>query len=338
MRILIVDDSEDSRELAEAALLSAGYSEVFAVASAIEAFEHLELGSISDEISKVDLILLDIVMSGIDGVEACSRIRNDPRYAECPIIMVTSLDDLEALSNAFVAGATDYVTKPVHRVELIARVRAALKLKAELDRRQARERQLLAFFSNWGDRCGASWIDEATGLIAGAAAEAYLTSGTANQRDDVISVLAFALDRLDGYRSAHGDKATHGILAQVAQAVRQLEATVGVIAAAYANGVIVLIAPGANSQDAHRLAESLHAAVSKLWLPNPESIVSDHFTASVAAITGPRGRAIDRVHLLTRAISAVQEVAVTGGDRIFALSVEEHGATHSPSLPLQRPQ
>jgi len=75
-----------------------------------------------------------------------------------------------------------------------------------------------------------------------------------------------------------------------------------------------------------------------LWLPNPESIVSDHFTASVAAITGPRGRAIDRVHLLTRAISAVQEVAVTGGDRIFALSVEEHGATHSPSLPLQRPQ
>ena len=102
MRILIVDNSEELTELAEAALLSAGYSEVFAVASAIEAtIEHLELGSISDEISKVDLILLDIVMSGIDGVEACSRIRNDPRYAECPIIMVTSLDDLESAFQRF---------------------------------------------------------------------------------------------------------------------------------------------------------------------------------------------------------------------------------------------
>ena len=149
-----------------------------------------------------------------------------------------------------------------------------------------------------------------------------MTSGTANQRDDVISVLAFALDRLDGYRSAHGDKATHGILAQVAQAVRELEATVGVIAAAYANGVIADRA-GANSRMRTDWPKSLHAAVPKLWLPNPKSIVSDHFIASVAAITGPRGRAIDRVHLLTRAISGVQEVAVTGGDRDLALSVEE---------------
>jgi PleD family two-component response regulator len=267
----------------------------------------------------------------IDGVEACGRIRSDLRYAECPIIMVASLDDVESLSNAFVAGASDYVTKPVHRAERI--VRAALKLKAELDRRGAREHQLLTFFSNWGDRRAASWINEATGLFAGEAAEAYLTAGIANQRDDVISVLAFALDRLDAYRSAHGDEAAQGVLAQAAKAVRELGATVGVVAAAYRNGVTVLVAPGANAEAAQRLGESLRAAVPKLRLPNFQSIVSDHFTASVAAIIGPRGREIDRVHLLRRAISAVRDVAATGGNRVFVLSVERAETAQNPAFP-----
>ena len=127
-------------------------------------------------------MLLDIVMPEMDGVEACARIRNDPRYADLPIIMVTSLDDMNSLANAFVAGATDYVTKPVNRVELVARVRAALRLKQELDRRQARERELLTFLSSWGDRRASLLIDEATGLFVGEAAEAYLT-GRVRQRD-----------------------------------------------------------------------------------------------------------------------------------------------------------
>lgn len=334
MKILIVDDSEDSRELTEAALLSAGYSEVLALGSSVEAFEVLGLGLISDEVPKVDLILLDIIMPGIDGVEACGRIRSDPRYTECPIIMVTSLDDVESLSNAFVAGATDYVTKPVHRVELVARVRAALKLKAELDRRREREQQLLTFFSNWGDRSATSWIDEATGLFTGEAAEAYLTAGT-DRCDDVISVVAFALDRLDAYRAAHGDAAAQGVLAQAARAVRRLDATVGAVAAAYRNGVIVLVAPGASDKAAERLGETLRATVARLRIPNAESIVSDHFTASVAAITGSRGRGIDRVHLLTRAIAGLQDIAAKGGDRVFALSVAAADATQIPSHPLR---
>jgi phosphoserine phosphatase RsbU/P len=167
MRILVVDDSEDSRDLTEGALLSAGYANVVTAGSGWEAMKVLDIGRNTEERPAIDVVLLDIVMPDMDGVEACARIRNDARYGDLPIIMVTSLDDMGSLSNAFVAGATDYVTKPVNRVELVARVRAALKLKQELDRRQSRERELLSFLSNWGDRRASVWIDEATGLLTG---------------------------------------------------------------------------------------------------------------------------------------------------------------------------
>src|SRR5882724_5239914 len=163
MRILVVDDSEDSRDITEAALLSAGYRDVITANSAAEAFDLLDIKVIqAGDVSTVDILLLDIVMPEVDGIEACARIRNDLRYADIPIIMVTSLADMDSLANAFVAGATDYITKPVNRVELLARVRSALKLKGELTRRQERERELLTFLSTWGDRRASVWIDDTT--------------------------------------------------------------------------------------------------------------------------------------------------------------------------------
>lgn len=151
MHILVVDDTENSRDIAEAALLSAGYRDVSTAGSAIEAYGFLGLEkSLDGDDADIDLILLDIVMPEIDGIEACARIRSDARYSDLPVIMVTALADMDSLSNAFVAGATDYITKPLNHIELLARVRSALKLKAELDRRQARERELLSFLSTLG--------------------------------------------------------------------------------------------------------------------------------------------------------------------------------------------
>jgi sigma-B regulation protein RsbU (phosphoserine phosphatase) len=321
MRVLIVDDQEDSRDLTEGTLLSAGYDEVVTASSGWEALRLLDIGRRTDEPPAVDMVLLDIVMPEMDGVEVCARIRNDLRYADLPVIMVTSLDDMDSLTNAFVAGANDYVTKPVNRMELIARVRAALKLKAELDRRQARERELLAFLSSWGDRRASLWIDESTGLFVGEVAEAYLTAATGYENQEAISILALALDRFDVYRSTHGEKAASNVLSQVARAVRRLAANVGIVAAAYRNGLIILVAPEFGASSARELGETLHTTVAKLRLPNSESAVSDYVTASVAAITGQVKKGIDRVHLLTQAISKVQDAAGAGGNRVLALTV-----------------
>ncbi len=320
MRILVIDDSEDFRDLTEGALLSAGYTDIVTASSGWEALKILDVGRDTEEKPTIDVVLLDIVMPEMDGVEACARIRNDSRYADLPIIMVTSLDDMNSLSNAFVAGATDYVTKPVNRVELIARVRAALKLKQELDRRQARERELLSFLSNWGDRRSGLWVDETTGLFVGEVAEAYLSTACGCRSGEDISIVALMLDRFDVYSATNGDAAARGVIAEVSRAVRRLAATIGVVAASYRNGMIILVAPELGTNAARELRETLRTTVAKLHVPNSESVVSDYVTASVVAVTGQVKRAVDRIHLLTQAISCVQDAAAAGGDRVVALT------------------
>ena len=326
MRILAVDDSEVSRQFLEAVLVSGGYKEVRTANSAAAAFELLKLGAAApDEPPDFDVVLLDIAMPEIDGIVACATIRNDLRHADIPIVMVTSLEDVESLSNAFLAGATDYVVKPVNRIELLARVRTALKLKAELERRQARERELLAFLSSWGERRATLWVDRVTGLLVGEVVEAYLIA--AGQADELISIVALAVDRLDAIRASRGEEAVHEILARVARAVRSCVATIGTVAAVYRDGVIVLVAPEFDTTAAQQLGERLRTAVSQLAIANSEAIAADHVTASVAVVSGSVRRGLNRVHLLTHAISILKDPSRVRGDCVVAVDVQRNGAT-----------
>jgi PleD family two-component response regulator len=256
-------------------------------------------------------------MPEIDGIEACACIRNDPRHADVPIIMVTTLADMDSLANAFIAGATDYITKPLNRIELLARTRSALRLKSELDRRKARERELLEFMSSWGYRRASPWIDEATGLFVGEVAEAYLIAAPDFPSGGDTSVIALSIDRLEAYRSTQGDAAVAGIMAQVAGAVRTTVATIGIVAATYRNGLIVVIVPELKAKAASDLGEALRTSVSKLRIANPESIAANCVTVSVAVVTGRVNRWVDRVDLLTRAVSGVPRVAAAGGNRVM---------------------
>jgi len=143
MKILIVDDSTDATLLISSLLRAAGYYDLDAAASGKEA-----LGLLTEQAAQlggepmVDLILMDILMPGMDGIEATRLIKADPAMADIPVIMVSAMADLDSLEHAFEAGAMDFIHKPVNRVELRARVRSALRLKEEMDARKAREREL----------------------------------------------------------------------------------------------------------------------------------------------------------------------------------------------------
>jgi CheY-like chemotaxis protein len=143
MRILIVDDSEMSRQLLHVWLTGAGYTDVMAVDSGIAALERAT-NPFAPRETDIDLILLDIEMAGMNGIDTCRRLRAEPHLQDTPVIMVTGNTGSYTLADAFSAGAMDYIIKPVQKVELLARVRSALTLKRETDARKAREAQLLA--------------------------------------------------------------------------------------------------------------------------------------------------------------------------------------------------
>lgn len=81
-----------------------------------------------------DLILLDVLMPGMDGVEVCRRIRQNPEWNDIPIIFLSAADDKDLIVRALEAGGVDYVTKPFNHAEMLTRVRTHLALKAARDR------------------------------------------------------------------------------------------------------------------------------------------------------------------------------------------------------------
>jgi DNA-binding response OmpR family regulator len=126
VRILVVDDFEESRDITEAALTSLGYSDLLLADSASVALDILYFWHPNVDVN-VDVVLLDIMMPKIDGIETCARIRTDARYADLPIIMLTSLEDMDSLVDSFIAGATDFIAKPFSPTELVARMQTAAK-------------------------------------------------------------------------------------------------------------------------------------------------------------------------------------------------------------------
>lgn len=143
MAILIVDDSRDEQTLLSTRLHAAGYEALMIADSAEAVLEMLSQNSAGQRMEGIDLILMDILLPGVDGLEACRRIKATEWLQDIPIIVITVKTDEQALLAAFAAGAMDYIRKPVNPAELVARVSSALALKKERDTRKAREQELL---------------------------------------------------------------------------------------------------------------------------------------------------------------------------------------------------
>lgn len=143
MVILIVDDSRDEQELLSTRLQAAGYGSLMVADSAETAFGILDQVDVGQRTGAVDLILMDIMLPGVDGLEACREITTTERFQDIPIIVITAKTDEKDLLAAFAAGAMDYIRKPVNPTELVARVSSALTLKEERTARKAREQELL---------------------------------------------------------------------------------------------------------------------------------------------------------------------------------------------------
>ncbi len=121
-RILVVDDTPANLSLLLDALTEAGHEILVAESgrSALSLLEH----------TTPDLVLMDLVMPGMDGVSTCRKLKERPECRDVPVIFMTAIEEPAQKLRAFEAGAVDYITKPVYPPEVIARVAAHLQIRA----------------------------------------------------------------------------------------------------------------------------------------------------------------------------------------------------------------
>ena len=124
-RILVVDDQPANIQIVGGMLGKLG-CEIVPASDGATALKRLAL-------RVPDLILLDVLMPGMDGVEVCRRIRSEPAWTDIPIIFLSAADDKDLIVRALKAGGVDYVTKPFNHAEMVLRVRTHLALKAARD-------------------------------------------------------------------------------------------------------------------------------------------------------------------------------------------------------------
>jgi len=129
-RVLVVDDILANVRLLEAKL-TAEYFDVITAMNGVDALEAVQR-------ARPDIVLLDVMMPGIDGIEVCRRIKSNPATHHIPVIMVTALDQPEDRVKGLEAGADDFLTKPVNDVALFCRVKSLARLKMLTDELAAR--------------------------------------------------------------------------------------------------------------------------------------------------------------------------------------------------------
>jgi two-component system, cell cycle response regulator len=130
-RVLVVDDIEANIRLLEAKLTA----EYYEVLTATDGPTALAMAAAE----RVDIILLDVMMPGMDGFQVCRRLKDDPETRHIPVVLVTALDGRSDRIAGLEAGADDFLTKPMDDVMLFARVRSLTRLKSVIDELRDRE-------------------------------------------------------------------------------------------------------------------------------------------------------------------------------------------------------
>ena len=210
-RILIVDDHEDNVELLRARLESWGYA-TDSAGDGDEALTKIDQAA-------PDLILLDVMMPKVDGMEVARRVKGNRRLPFIPIIMQTALDTTESKVEGLEAGADDYITKPIDFAELKARVNSMLRIKKLQDALEERERQLLEANQRLRHM---SQTDALTGLDNRRQLEDRLEEMFEHARrlNEPFACVMCDLDRFKSVNDEYGHQAGDAVLKQFARILK----------------------------------------------------------------------------------------------------------------------
>ena len=315
MRVMIVAEPRDLRATTREALALANIDDIVEAETARDA-----IARFGQAPAPFDAVLLDMRLPDGDGVETCATIRLRPGYRDTPVIVLAEPGDMQALSQAFVAGASDYVFKPFHAVELQARMRLVMRHKAQVDRRREHERELQRLrrpAGIWRSSDGPV-IDPESGLPGRAALTGSLNWHAAREDGAPLAVIVAQIDALPSYRHLHGPEATVAMSRRVAGTLGALGARLDHFLCAFETGgyAIVCAPSGAGTRE---LAEAARAGVAALASPHLESAMHEFVSASVGLAIGARASRERVAQLLPDAICAAEQAAAEGGNRVVVV-------------------
>ena len=315
--ILIVDDHEDNVELLRARLESWGFRTEAATdgAAALAAVEH----------RPPDLILLDVMMPKVDGMEVARRVKSNATLPFIPIIMQTALDTTEAKVEGLEAGADDYITKPIDFPELKARVRSMLRIKRLQETLEERERELLEANERLRHM---SQTDALTGLDNRRHLEERIDEMFAHARrlEEPFACVMCDLDKFKSVNDTYGHQAGDAVLRQFARILTEAAREIDRVGR-YGGEEFMLLLPNALPDDAATFAERVRKLVEAHSFTIDGTEIKRTASFGVAAWPHPK---IDHCDALMKwADEALYVAKETGRNRVVLFDTEEFWAHHT---------
>lgn len=326
INILIVDDDKDIRLLLATYLKKDGYEQIFFAENAKSAYKYLGIGNF-DKKKEIDLIILDIVLGNENGIEICSNIKEKEEYQDIPIIMITAKKEKDYLKNAFAAGAHDYIEKPINKIEFLARIKAALRLREEMKKRKKREKELLKTSkklkkANKKLEKMAS-MDGLTGLANRRLFDEVMEREMrrAKRKNNNISLIMADIDNFKAYNDNYGHQAGDECLKKVAKVIESSANRPADLAARYGGEEFAVILPDTENEGAIKVAEKIRKNLISLKIEHEKSDVADFVTLSLGVNSSKITEEVDENKIeefIERADKALYEAKENGRNMVVS--------------------
>lgn len=253
---------------------------VFLVLTANNRHQGLELA----QTEKPDLIILDLVMPGLNGIDVCHILKSCPATQHIPVILMTRITDSDAQIKVWEAGADDYLLKPLQEVEVLMRVNTHLQIQQQ--RQQILEQYLLLEqlqAENYEFR-RLAYLDDLTQLANRRRFDIYIHEIWEQCRGDYLSVIVCDVDCFKSYNDTYGHLAGDFCLQQVAHCIQKSVADSfldnSYLVARYGGEEFAIVLPRVPPPDSITIAEQIRHHIYQLKIPHHPSGISEYLTLS----------------------------------------------------------
>ncbi|GAB4437886.1 MAG: diguanylate cyclase [Cyanobacteria bacterium J069] len=321
INILIVDDTPANLQLLTSLLRRRGYE--------VRAANNGALGLAIARATATEVMLLDISMPDMDGYTVCEQLKSDQRTRDISVIFVSALGEVVDKVRAFAVGGVDYITKPFHVQEVVARVETHLALRRLQQQLQAQNERLQ---QEMRDRRAAEAALQSANLELKRLAHSDGLTQVANRRrfdeylvqewqhmlreQQPLSLILCDVDCFKAYNDVYGHQEGDQCLREVAGVIGSAVKRAVDLVARYGGEEFAVILPNTSSSGAYQVAQDIQAGIKALAMPHITSLIAPIVTLSQGIATVIPQLDAEPHQLIAAADQALYRAKQDGRDRI----------------------